>query len=300
MTYAVIGTGAIGGYYGARLAQSGREVHFLLHSDYDYVKEHGLQVDSVDGSFHLDNVNAYRSTADMPQTDCVIVALKSVNNHLLPSLLPPLLRKDTLLLMIQNGIGIEEDVQKLFPGQPIAAGLAFICSSKTEPGRVSHQCYGSINIGNYSAPTIEPLLHDFRAAGIQTGHVEYLLARWRKAVWNMPFNGMTVALHTQTDLLLKHPSTERLIREQMLEVIGAARAIGVKGLDESFADNMIETTRRMTPYSPSMRLDYDFRRPMEIDYLYTRPIAEARRAGFAMPRLEMLEQELRFLDVKGD
>ena len=91
MKYAIIGTGAIGGYYGARLAQSGQEVHFLLHSDFDYVKEHGLQVDSCDGSFHLDHVNAYRSTSDMPAVDVVLVCLKTINNHLLDTLLPPLL-----------------------------------------------------------------------------------------------------------------------------------------------------------------------------------------------------------------
>jgi len=300
MTYAVIGTGAIGGFYGARLARSGQEVHFLLHSDYEFVRKNGLAVDSVDGSFRIPSPHAYRSTEDMPKVDCVIVALKTTNNRLLPSLLPPLLRDDTLLLMIQNGIGVEADVQEAFPGQPIAAGLAFICSSKTEPGRVSHQCYGSITLANYSARTIEPLVADFRAAGIQTFEAEYHLARWRKAVWNMPFNGMTVALRTQTDRLLSHPSTEQLIREQMLEVVGAARALGVSALDAAFAEKMIETTRAMTPYSPSMRLDYDFGRPMEIGYLYTRPIAEARRVGYEMPRLEMLEQELSFLDVKAD
>ena len=137
---------------------------------------------------------------------------------------------------------------------------------------------------------------DFNAAGVQAGIVEYNEARWKKAVWNMPFNGMTVALGTQTDMLLRNPSTRRLIREQMLEVIGAARHLGVKCIDESFADNMITTTDAMTPYSPSMKLDFDNRRPMEIDYLYTRPLRIAREAGFAMPRLEMLEAELRFLE----
>ena len=111
----------------------------------------------------------------------------------------------------------------------------------------------------------------------------------------MPFNGMTVALHTQTDRLLANPVTERLIFEQMMEVIGAAQHLGVTGLDEEFAHKMIATTRVMTPYSPSMRLDYDFHRPMEIDYIYTRPIEEARAAGYDMPRLAMLEAELRFL-----
>ncbi|MBQ7682983.1 MAG: 2-dehydropantoate 2-reductase, partial [Bacteroidaceae bacterium] len=280
------------------LAQSGQEVHFLLHRDYEYVKENGLQVDSCDGSFHLDHPHVYNSTAMMPACDVVLVCLKSVNNHLLPTLLPPLLKPSTLVVLIQNGIGIEDDVQRLFPGVQLAAGLAFICSAKSEPGRVDHQCYGQINLGNYSCQDealLMQVLADFNAAGVKAGLVEYHEARWKKAVWNMPFNGMTVALNTRTDLLLKHPSTRQLIREQMMEVIGAAQHLGVKNLDATFADMMIAMTDEMTPYSPSMKLDFDFHRPMEIEYLYTRPLAIARQAGFAMPKLEMLEAELRFL-----
>ena len=280
-------------------------MHFLLHSDYEYVKQHGLQVDSCDGSFHLDDVNAYGQTKDMPACDVVLVGLKSVNNDKLPALLPPLLhdkaaKAKTLVVLIQNGIGVEEDVQKMFPEVQLAAGLAFICSAKTKPGLVSHQCYGSINLANYSCrdeALMQAVVDEFREAGIETGLVEYHEARWKKAVWNMPFNGMTVALHTQTDLLLKNASTRQLIREQMMEVVGAAQHLGVKNVDEAFVDKMIETTDAMTPYSPSMRLDYDFHRPMEIYYLYTRPLEMAREAGYRMPKLEMLEAELRFLET---
>ena len=299
MKYGVIGTGAIGGFYGAKLAHGGQDVHFLLHSDYEYVKQHGLQVDSCDGSFHLDDVNAYQHTEDMPKCDVVLVCLKSVNNSKLQSLLPPLLHEKTLVVLIQNGIGVEADVEKMFPGVQLAAGLAFICSAKTEPGRVNHQCYGSINLANYSCKDealMQAVVDEFREASIETGLVEYNEARWKKAVWNMPFNGMTVALHTQTDLLLKNESTRRLIREQMMEVVGAAQHLGVKNLDEKFVDKMIATTDVMTPYSPSMRLDYDFHRQMEIYYLYTRPIEIAREAGYRMPKLEMLEAELTFLE----
>ena len=305
MRYGIIGTGAIGGYYGAKLAHAGQEVHFLLHSDYEYVKQHGLQVDSCDGSFHLDDVNVYRQTKDMPACDVVLVGLKSVNNDKLPALLPPLLhdkaaKAKTLVVLIQNGIGVEEDVQKMFPEVQLAAGLAFICSAKTKPGLVSHQCYGSINLANYSCrdeALMQAVVDEFREAGIETGLVEYHEARWKKAVWNMPFNGMTVALHTQTDLLLKNASTRQLIREQMMEVVGAAQHLGVKNVDEAFVDKMIDMTDSMTPYSPSMRLDYDFHRPMEIYYLYTRPLEMAREAGYRMPKLEMLEAELRFLEM---
>ena len=302
MKYAIIGTGAIGGFYGARLDKAGFEVHFLLHTDYQYVVDHGLTIDSCDGNFTLPSPKVYDSTSEMPQCDVVIVALKTTQNHLLPSLLPPLLKPDTIILLIQNGIGVEADVQQLFPSQPIAAGMAFICSAKAGPGHINHQFYGNINIGNYSCHNPQrygQMLADFRAAGIGAADVEYLEARWKKAVWNMPFNGMTVALNTTTNRLLSCESTHRLIYDQMLEVIGAAQALGVKNLDSRFADKMIANTIKMPPYSPSMKLDFDFHRPMEINYLYTRPIAEAHAAGFAMPKLEMLEAELKFITLSS-
>lgn len=298
LKYGIIGTGAIGGYYGGKLARAGKDVHFLFHRDYGHVCEHGLQVNSCDGSFHLSQVYAYSSTTQMPKCDVVLVALKSVHNQLLDTMLPPLLNPRTVVVLIQNGIGLEDDLQQRFPGLQIVAGLAFICSAKTEPGVVNHQCYGSINIGNYSCTDeerFEQIVADFCQADVEAHVVEYHEARWKKAVWNMPFNGMTVALNTQTNLLLSNPNTRQLIYEQMMEVVRAANHLGVEGLDESFVLHMLEVTDQMVPYSPSMKLDYDFHRPMEIYYLYTRPIEEAMRAGYAMTRLRMLEAELRFL-----
>lgn len=294
MIYSVIGTGAVGGYYGGCLAKAGKEVHFLFHSDYQYVREHGLQINSCNGDFHIDRVNAYRDTAQMPKSDVVIVALKSVNQPLLYKVLPPLLHSDTLVLLIQNGIGLEPDLVKEFPGVSAAAGLAFICSSKTSPGVVDHQCYGSINIGNFNCPnsrTVSRLIEDFRESGVDAQQVEYHEARWRKAVWNMPFNGMSVAENANTQEILER--CEPLIYAQMKEVIDAANALGVKNLDYAFADKMIAMTKTMVPYYPSMKLDYNFRRPMEIYYLYTRPIEEARKAGFEMKLSAEIESKLR-------
>ena len=299
MRYAVIGTGAVGGYYGASLARSGREVHFLLHSDYEYVKQNGLQINSWGGSFHLDRPLVYDDVRKMPPCDVVLVGLKTTRNHLLKELLPPLLKTDTLVLLVQNGVGVEADVQKMFPETALAAGLAFICSSKTKPGVVEHQHYGSLTIGNYScrdAGRIDALITDLTNSGIEAGEVEYQTARWRKAVWNMPFNGMTVALRCQTDQLLAHPYTRELIRRQMMEIVEATRAMNISGVDEAFVEQMIVTTEAMVPYSPSMRLDWDYSRPMELDYLYSRPLEMARAAGKPMHRLEMLEAELRFME----
>ena len=301
MTYGIIGVGGVGGYYGGNLARIGKDVYFLFHSDYDYVKKHGLKVDSCDGNFVLPEVNAYGSPDGMPKCDVVLVALKTVNEQLLKTLLPPLTDERTLVVLIQNGVGVEEDVQKMFPNLQLAAGLAFICSAKAGPGHINHQCYGSINIGNYSSrdkQKVHELIADLQQAGIQAAEVEYHEARWKKAVWNMPFNGLTVALNTQTDKLLANPATEALVRDMMMEVVGASRALGVKNVDEAFVEKMIAMTKVMTPYSPSMKLDYDFHRPMEIHYIYSRPIQIAADAGFRMPKLQMLEQQLVFLENK--
>ena len=299
MTYSIIGTGGIGGYYGGRLAQVGHDVHFLLHSDYEYVREHGLWVDSVNGDFVLPSPQVYDDAEKMPLSDVVLVCLKTTNNHLLPTLLQNVANEHTIVILIQNGIGVEEDVQRQLPHLQLVAGLAFICTAKVGAGHVNHQCYGQITLANYSCKDeerLQQIAEQFSQASIPAAQVEYHEARWKKAVWNMPFNGMTVALNTQTDILLKHPSTRQLIREQMMEIVHTARQLGVAGVDEAFVDKMIAMTDEMTPYSPSMKLDYDFHRPMEIKYIYTRPLQIARQAGVPMHKLEMLEAELRFLE----
>ncbi|MDR1882117.1 MAG: putative 2-dehydropantoate 2-reductase [Prevotella sp.] len=303
LKYAVIGTGAIGGYYGGKLANSGREVHFLLHSDYGYVKQNGLKVDSVDGDFHLRSVLAYNKTVDMPKCDVVLVALKSTNNKLLKELLPPLLHKDTLVILIQNGLGLEADLQKDFPCLGIAGGLAFICSGKTGEGHVGHFDGGRLNLGSYSCSDpkiLTQVCSDFVQAGVEAHIHELEKARWMKLVWNIPYNGMTVVMNTTTDSLMNNPAMVELLHEIMLEVIRGANLVG-KGrfsIPESYADDMLEMTRRMTPYSPSMKLDFDFHRPLETEYIYSRPVLQAREAGYEMARIIMLKSQLQFIETR--
>ena len=299
MRYAIIGTGAIGGFYGGRLARAGSDVHFLLHTDYGYVCEHGLRVDSCDGSFVIEHPQVYSSAEAMPRCDVAIVALKTTANGQLPRLLAPVLTERTLVVLIQNGIGVEADVEAALPGVQLAAGLAFVCSTKTGPGHIEHTSNGAINIGNYScrdASLMASLLADLTAAGIKAATVDYAEARWKKAVWAMPFHGLAAVLGLTTARIIASPSGLRLVRALMGEVVGAARACGVAALDGSFAERMVQMTRRMPPYSPSMKVDCDLGRPMEIQYLYTRPIEEARRAGFAMGRMEVLEAQLRAIE----
>ncbi|MBP5589962.1 MAG: 2-dehydropantoate 2-reductase, partial [Bacteroidales bacterium] len=202
-------------------------------------------------------------------------------------------------ILIQNGIGVEEDVEKMIPGVDIAGGMAFICSSKIGPGHINHQCYGGLTIAPYNFSNmsiVDKVIEDCIDAGIDAKTAPYHLARWKKSVWNIPFNGLTVILNAITDYLLKD-TTESLIKDIMLEVINTANAVGTESpLPLSFADEMISATKVMIPYSPSMKLDYDFHRPMEIEYLYSRPVATALQHGTSMPMTSVLEKELRFIE----
>lgn len=300
LKYGIIGSGAIGGYYGGKLANAGKDVHFLFHSDYEHVKKMGLKVNSVDGDFHLSEINAYHKTSDMPQCDVVLVALKSTNNHLLKEMLPPLLHKKTLVILIQNGLGLEEDLQKEFPDLYLAAGLAFIYSSKTKDGCITHQDLGNINIGSYSCPDsslLETVIDDLQKSGVDAALANYYEARWKKLIWNVAFNGVSVVLNTTIDRLLHHPDSLQMLRNMMLEVIKIANHSGIEHkIEESYVDAMIEQTKTMPSYSPSMKLDFDFHRPLETYYIYSRPILEAQKIGLDMPLVSMLEKELRFIE----
>jgi 2-dehydropantoate 2-reductase len=294
----VIGTGALGGYYGGKLAKAGHTVHFLLRSDYEFVRKNGLRIDSIRGDFHLPDVNAYADAREMPQCDVVLVCIKTTGNARLPELLMPLLHRGTVVLLLQNGLGVEEDLAAALPGIGVAGGLAFICSQKKCPGHIQHLDYGNLDIGSHNVgdpAVLSQVVEDFREAGVPAElAADLAFARWRKLVWNVPFNGLTVVMDTTTDQLVAHEPMRELVREIMLEVIRGANAVGV-ALKESLAQKMIDNTLGMTPYAPSMKLDYDHRRPMEIEYIYSRPVAAAAQAGFTTHRIAMLENQLRFI-----
>ena len=300
LSYAIIGTGAIGGYYGGRLAFSGQDVHFLYHSEYGYVKANGLDVKSVNGNFHLNNMQVYNNTADMPKCDVALVCLKATQNDKLPQLLAPIVKENTTIILIQNGLGFEQELARLFPTQAIAGGMAFICTSRVSPGHIVHADYGALTTAyldnKYDAETAEQIMADFTGAGIPYTQGDDLnLFRWRKLVWNIPYNGLTVALRTTTDKLMQDPASRQLITDLLIETVEGARACGAN-IKDDFVQKMLDNTDKMEPYAPSMRLDYDNHRRMEIQAIYSNPIKMAKAAGVHMHKVEMLEQQLRFIE----
>jgi 2-dehydropantoate 2-reductase len=303
-SYAIIGTGALGGFYGAKLQQAGLEVHFLVNSDYEHVKKSGLTIQSKDGDFQLTSVAAYHHSSQMPACDVVIVCLKTTHNHLLAKILPDLLQPSSIVIVLQNGLGTEAEIARsLNPHQQIWGGLCFICSNKIAPGHIHHLDYGEIKLGAYGAnyqavpvtPMMESIAADFRRAGIPVLLSDnLLLARWQKLVWNIPYNGLSVVLNATTDRLMANPATSALVERLMGEVQVAAAAYDCHIADE-FIQTMLDYTVKMTPYRTSMKIDYDEGRPLEIGAMFGNPLAFARDRGVDLPSIEMLYRQLQFL-----
>lgn len=296
--YAIIGTGALGGYYGARLQHGGCDVHFLCHGDYDHVRRHGLICESKDGDFSLPQVHAYHQARDLPDCDVVILALKTTQNHLLPALLPA---AGTILVM-QNGLGNEDQVADLVGPERVMGGLAFLCSNKIGPGHIRHLDYGLVVLGEYATRGVSERLRavaaDFKRAGLPVQLAADLrVARWQKLVWNIPYNGLSVVLNANTDELMANPATRALVEALMREVVADARACGLS-VSDSVVPEMLERTAKMTPYRTSMKIDFDERRPLEVEAIFGNPLRAAQAVGARSPLLDMLYQQLTFLDAR--
>lgn len=306
-SYAILGTGALGGYYGACLQRVGLEVHFLLHSDYEHVCQHGLVIESPEGDFTLPHVNAYGDVAKMPLCDVIVVALKTTQNHLLPEMLPGVVKDDGVVLVLQNGLGIEEEVARIVGSQRVIGGLCFLCSNKVGPGHICHLDYKQITLGEYTVDyqvggiteRMRQIADDFERSGIPIQLSEdLLLARWQKLVWNIPYNGLSVVLDATTNELMADQHTRSLVEQLMREVVAGAAATG-RIIPDRFIQQMLDYTEKMTPYRTSMKIDYDEKRSLEVEAIFGNPLRTATAAGADLPLIGMLYRQLKFLDAKN-
>jgi 2-dehydropantoate 2-reductase len=315
MKIAIVGCGAVGSFYGAKLARAGHTVHFLLRSDFDTVRREGVRILSPQGDFRVEPVCA-RTPQEIGPADLVIEALKATANHVFPHLLPPLVGPHTSVLTLQNGLGNEEALARLFPPTQILGGLCFVCLNRINPGVVRHMDHGQIVIGEFAlAPgkRTHDLAHVFCDAGVPCSVAPNLAeAHWDKLTWNIPFNGLGVAgaagieavlqgelpsadAHATsrfgncltTDLLLADPRWTSLVRQLILETVSAARALGFP-LSESLVETQIKRTRTMGAYKASTLLDFERGQAIELESLFLEPMRQALRAGACMPGLERL------------
>jgi 2-dehydropantoate 2-reductase len=313
-SYTVIGLGAIGGYYGARLQQAGADVRFVVRRHRDQLRADGLRVESPDGDVELD-LEVYDDPADVPPSDVIVVATKTTAT---PSVVPVVAQlaaatgPATVVVVMQNGLGVEVPFARAAPEATVVGAMCFMCSNLVAPGHVVHLDYGAVTLGLHrrgdpgdpavvdpaaaDPAAVEAVRADLVAGGVDASAVADLATgRWQKLVWNIPFNGLSVVLDAGTDQMLADPAVRARARSLMDEVVAGAAACG-HPFDPAFADRMMAHTEAMTPYATSMKLDHQAGRALELDAIYAAPTAAARAAGAPMSDTEALLAELRRLD----
>jgi 2-dehydropantoate 2-reductase len=310
MKIAVVGCGAVGSYYGARLSMAGNDVHFLLRSDYEVVKKNGVNVTTADGDFTA-RPHCARDPKEIGVVDLVVIGLKTTANSQFKELLTPLVGDSTAILTLQNGLGNETQLAALFGKEKVLGGLCFVCINRIAPGKIQHIAHGTIVMGEYDRPAL-PRTHTI-AEAIQTSGVPCKVtdnleqAHWEKLVWNVPFNGLGVAGAAgynavisgkadrnkslgpclTSDILLADPRWETLVHDLMMETIRAAQALGLP-VKDSAAQKQIDRTREMGAYRASTLIDFERGQDLELDALFFEPLRQAKKAGVNTPRLEAM------------
>lgn len=302
----ILGTGAIGGFYGVMLARAGFDVHFLLRGEFAAVSAHGVRIDSaVHGVIQMP-VQAYADAADMPACDWLLVGAKATSNAELAPLIAKAAASDCKVVLLQNGLAVEESLRPLLPGAlHLLGGLCFVCANREAPGIVRHQAFGAVHLGYHSGPLVDAVERQgvveacaelFRAAGIEAQAMANLAqARWQKLVWNVSYNGLSVLLRASTSALMADEQGRELIQALMAEVVQGARSCGHE-LPEGYAEHLFAMTEHMPDYWPSMYHDFTHHRPLELAAIYAEPLRQARAVGCSLPRIENLYQALAFID----
>ncbi len=302
----MIGAGAIGSYYGARLAQAGHDVRFLMRRDYEAVAQRGLRIESHRGDFVLERPTIAREAAAIGPVDWVLCGLKATSLEDGPELIRPCLGPETRVLAMMNGLGVEETLARSLGTERIFGGLAFTCLNRGEPGVVHHYDYGQVTIahlGDDSAELARALtLWEGANAEIDTAP-SLLQARWEKLVWNVPFNGLTVAGGgVTTEAIVTDRGLRREAELLMCEVVAAGNAELVANGEpnriegEALIARMFALTDVMGPYRPSTMIDFVEGRALEVEAIFAEPARRARGLGVAAPRMEMLASLLAALD----
>jgi 2-dehydropantoate 2-reductase len=279
--------------------KAGDDVHFLVHSGRAAIMAHGIKVKTPTGRIQVKKVQVYGSPDEIGPCDLVVVAIKATANDQLRKLLPPLVGPNTMVLTLQNGLGVEEPVAEVVGPERTVGAICFIGCIRKAPGVVECSFPGLMVVGEFGRPATDrthAIAALFQKAGVKCkaqNNLEEM--RWKKLVWNVPFNGLAIAAGgVTTDVILADEGLKMLARRLMEEVADAATKFG-HTIPRSFIELQFERTAQMMRYRPSSLIDYEEGREVELEEIWGEPVRRAKSVGVPVPRLEMLYWLLKHL-----
>jgi 2-dehydropantoate 2-reductase len=289
MRIAVMAAGAVGGYFGGRLAAAGHDVIFFARGAHlDAIRKHGLRVESVHGDFHLKPVAATDSAAGFAPVDVVLFAVKLWDSEQAAQVLKPLVGPTTRVITLQNGIDSVERIEPILGPGRVVPGMAQIASVIAAPGVIAHTSKFHLMRFNHSGGRADPVLTAFVDAGKAAG-LDVALSDdidrdlWTKFVFLVGLSSITAATRLPIGATRSDPDTRRFLEAIMREVVTLARARGV-ALPEGFeASGLAFIDNAPVGMKASMAHDLERGNRLELDWLAGKVAALGRELGIPTP-----------------
>jgi 2-dehydropantoate 2-reductase len=305
MKILVMGAGAVGGYFGARLQAVGEEVVFCARGEnLRALRERGLEVQSFRGDLKLERVTVTDSPAEHAPYDLILFCVKTYDGEAAARQIEGCLKPGGAILTLQNGVENEARLAELFGKGAVMGGNARVGVELAAPGRIVHHTTGVIQFGELDGADSErarAIAEVFSRAGILgelTPDIRTL--RWYKLLWNGAFNVVTTLTRRRVGDLLDDPDGMRLIRTLMEETLSVARADGA-ALGEQHIEELLEHSRHnLRSLKTSTQQDFERGRRLEYDALSGAVMRTARRYGIAVPATETVYALLKMLDAGRD
>jgi 2-dehydropantoate 2-reductase len=287
MRVLVHGAGAVGGYFGARLARGGHDVTLVARGrNLAVLQRDGLTVHLPDETWTLP-LRAVGTPAEAPPADLVLLCVKSHDTRAAADALRPVVAPDTVILSLQNGIENETILAEALGLPPLLVGLTRIGVELTGPGVVQYTGRGEIVFGEpdgSDSPRATRLADAFRAAGLDHKlHHAILVAAWEKLAWNAAFNAVTTLADVPCGPALAQPASRRLIEDTMRETDAVATARGVPVRRARIPAVIAESATEMPDFPTSMLQDRRRGARLEHDAINGAVVRAADRLGVPVP-----------------
>jgi 2-dehydropantoate 2-reductase len=289
MRIAVMAAGAVGGYFGGRLAAAGHDVSFIARgAQLEAIRKNGLKIESPLGNLHLNNVRATSDPKDIGPVEVVLFAVKLWDTEIAAEKAKPLVGAQTRVITLQNGVDSVERIAPILGEDKVAGGAAYIASVIGAPGVISHTSQFAKMVCGRIDGKPDAQLAAFTAAakeaGIDIAQAENInRERWEKFVFLIGLSGATGATRMSLGPILADPDTRAFFRSLMEEVIALARAKGV-----TLAPDFLETRMKFADTAPpgmkaSLLHDLERGNRIEIDWLAGKVVALGRELGVPTP-----------------
>jgi 2-dehydropantoate 2-reductase len=274
MRIAAMAAGAVGGYFGARLAAAGHDVFFIARGAHrDAMLSNGLKVESVHGDVHLPKPNVSDDAAKVGPVDVVLFAVKLWDTEKAAEQARPLLGPNTRVVTLQNGVDSYERIAPIVGAERAIPGVTYVVTVIDRPGVIKQtSTFQSIicgtSDGRPDAP-LEAFMAAAKAAGIPITLSDNIARdRWHKFILLSATSGTTAITRNPMGPILADPDTRALFRNIMRETLAVGQAKGV-ALDDGFVDERMEFADKNVPATmkASMANDLDRGNRLELDWL---------------------------------